>query len=181
MKYQDGRYLFARLQEQLFAGSLTRKGIVNSMAISKRRDIHSLVVMSSDKKIREDIKLEEKQKDFGHLIDKLVYWDIGDHAPTKSGRHLKAGNSLREDCGGWCKASKMVMIRIGRGRKIMFSKVEPADMEIECESKDNWMGIASGICFSRSTLVTTFHLCIDGFGVCFFSITWQQVTAKPSY
>jgi hypothetical protein len=89
--YQTGKYIFAKLQENLVAGSLSKRDVASSRAI-QAPDV-PLTLVSSGAKIREDSKWEEKQRDLSHLTHQLRHWDIVNKAPhqiweTLEGRDL---------------------------------------------------------------------------------------------
>jgi pimeloyl-ACP methyl ester carboxylesterase len=89
--YQGGKYIKARLQENLVANSFTKN------EVSAARNIQTpntpLVVISSGIEVRRDSEWERKQRDLTHLSDKLVAWDIVNKAPhevwqTVEGRQI---------------------------------------------------------------------------------------------
>ncbi|KAJ8111265.1 hypothetical protein ONZ43_g5662 [Nemania bipapillata] len=89
--YQTGKYIFARLQENLVAGTLSKRDVASSRAIQDR-DV-PLTLVSSGAKIRKDSKWEEKQRDLSGLTHNLHHWDIANDAPhrvweTMEGREL---------------------------------------------------------------------------------------------
>lgn len=89
--YQTGKYIFAKLQENLVADTLSKRDVASSRAIQSK-DV-PLTVISSGDKIRESKKWEEKQRDLSGLTHKLRHWDIVNHAPhrvweTLEGRDL---------------------------------------------------------------------------------------------
>ncbi|KAH8676317.1 hypothetical protein BX600DRAFT_432833 [Xylariales sp. PMI_506] len=77
--YQNGKYIFAKLQEGLVADSLTKRDVHSSRAIQSKDT--PLVVISSGNRIREDDEWANKQRDLTHLTNKLLYWDIVNNAP----------------------------------------------------------------------------------------------------
>lgn len=86
---QGGKYIFAKLQESLVAGSFSRRDVESSRQIQHRDT--PLVVVSSGKQIKHDSKWEKKQRDLTTLTDNLKHWDIVDGAPhevwaTQEGR-----------------------------------------------------------------------------------------------
>ncbi|KAK3902408.1 hypothetical protein C8A05DRAFT_33887 [Staphylotrichum tortipilum] len=87
--YQSGTTIFAKLQENLVAESLTRRDVVSSRAIQDKDT--RLAVISSGKQIRSDREWEDKQRDLTHLTTNLEGWDVVGDAPhrvwdTLSGR-----------------------------------------------------------------------------------------------
>ena len=77
--YQGGKFIKAKLQENLVADSLTRSE-VNSARTIQSTDT-PLVVISSGIHVRTDKDWERKQKDLTKLTDNLVSWDIVNKAP----------------------------------------------------------------------------------------------------
>ncbi|KAI0889984.1 uncharacterized protein GGS22DRAFT_149671 [Annulohypoxylon maeteangense] len=89
--YQTGKFLFAKLQENLVADTLSKRDLASSTAI-QNPDV-PLNLISSGVKIREDSGWEEKQRDLSHLTRKLQHWDIVNEAPhqvwdTHEGRDI---------------------------------------------------------------------------------------------
>ncbi|KAI1756692.1 mitochondrial integral membrane protein [Xylaria castorea] len=89
--YQTGKYIFAKLQENLVAETLSKRDVASSRAI-QAQDV-PLTLVSSGAKIHEDSKWEEQQRDLSHLTHKLRHWDIVDDAPhqvweTQEGRDI---------------------------------------------------------------------------------------------
>ncbi|KAI1105235.1 hypothetical protein F4804DRAFT_304735 [Jackrogersella minutella] len=89
--YQTGKFVFAKLQENLVADTLSKRDLASSTAI-QNQDV-SLSLVSSGVKIREDSGWEGKQRDLSHLTRKLMHWDIVDEAPhrvwdTRKGRDV---------------------------------------------------------------------------------------------
>lgn len=77
--YQGGKYIKAKLQENLVANSLTKN------EVSQARNIQSpktpLVVVSSGINVRKDDEWERKQRDLTLITDKLISWDVVNAAP----------------------------------------------------------------------------------------------------
>ncbi|KAI0409730.1 hypothetical protein F4802DRAFT_593367 [Xylaria palmicola] len=89
--YQTGKFIFAKLQENLVADTLSKRDVASSRAI-QARDV-PLTVVSSGTKIRQDSRWEEKQRDLTTLTHRLRHWDIVNNAPhqvweTLEGRDL---------------------------------------------------------------------------------------------
>ncbi|TLS28364.1 hypothetical protein PpBr36_00190 [Pyricularia pennisetigena] len=89
--YQTEKYLFAKLQENLVANSLTKRDVVSSRAIQYKST--PLVIVSSGVKIRKDSEWEGKQRDLCSLTRNLLSWDIAEKSPhevwtTPEGRAL---------------------------------------------------------------------------------------------
>ncbi|KAI1804026.1 hypothetical protein F4811DRAFT_521895 [Daldinia bambusicola] len=79
--YQTGKYLFAKLQENLVADTLSKRDLASSAAI-QNPDI-PLNLISSDERIRRDSGWEDKQRDLSHVTHKLKHWDIVNKAPHR--------------------------------------------------------------------------------------------------
>ena len=89
--YQGGKYIKAKLQENLVANSLTKN------EVSQARNIQSpktpLVVVSSGINVRKDDEWERKQRDLTLITNKLISWDVVNAAPhevwkTSEGRQI---------------------------------------------------------------------------------------------
>ncbi|KAF4978036.1 hypothetical protein FZEAL_5501 [Fusarium zealandicum] len=76
---QGGKFIFAKLQESLVAGSFTRRDAQTSRQIQDKDT--PLVVISSGEHIKHSHTWEKKQRDLTKLTDKLKSWDIVDGAP----------------------------------------------------------------------------------------------------
>lgn len=88
---QGGKYLKAKLQENLVANSLTKSEVNSARNIQTRET--PLVVVSSGINVRKDSEWEKKQEDLTKITDKLVAWDVVNKAPHKvwetlEGRHI---------------------------------------------------------------------------------------------
>lgn len=79
--YQGGKYIKAKLQENLVAGSFTRREIMQARNI-QRKDV-PLVVVSSDVRCRSDEEWCKKQEDLTKITDRLVSWDKVRKAPHR--------------------------------------------------------------------------------------------------
>jgi hypothetical protein len=77
--YQTGKFIFAKLQENLVAVSITRRDVVSSRAIQQQST--PLVVISSGVEVKKDGEWEKKQRDLSHLTGNLKHWDIVNKAP----------------------------------------------------------------------------------------------------
>ena len=89
--YQGGKYIKAKLQENLVADSLTKNEVNQARTI--QGDKTPLVIVSSGKHVRLDNEWERKQRDLTKITDALVSWDIVAGAPhevwrTYDGRKL---------------------------------------------------------------------------------------------
>lgn len=77
--WQTGKFLKAKLQENLVANSLTKNEVVSSRAIQGLDT--PLVVISSGNAVRLDEEWNRKQNDLTHLTNKLIAWDVVRKAP----------------------------------------------------------------------------------------------------
>jgi len=77
--YQNGKLIKAKLQEALVATTYTYNEITTAKVILPR-DV-PLAVVSSGERVKNDQRWYEAQSDLSALSDKLVGWDIVDHAP----------------------------------------------------------------------------------------------------
>lgn len=77
--YQTGKYIYAKLQENIVAVSLTKRDVTTSGAI---QDPHTpLTVISSGVMVRRSDEWARKQRDLTHLTRNLRHWDVVDEAP----------------------------------------------------------------------------------------------------
>ncbi|KAL6405451.1 hypothetical protein AUP68_11207 [Ilyonectria robusta] len=77
--WQGGKYILAKLRENLVAGSFTRRDVQGSRGIQDKDT--PLVVISSGKHVKSSGRWEHKQRDLTKLTDRLKSWDIVDGAP----------------------------------------------------------------------------------------------------
>jgi hypothetical protein len=77
--YQGGKYIKAKLQENLVADSLTKSEVQAARNIQTAKT--PLVVVSSGIMVRKDQNWEKKQEDLTKLTDKLVAWEVVGGAP----------------------------------------------------------------------------------------------------
>lgn len=77
--YQAGKYIKAKLQENLVADSLTKNEVSSARNIQSRNT--PLVIISSGIEVARDNEWERKQEDLTKLTDKLVGWDVVHGAP----------------------------------------------------------------------------------------------------
>ncbi|RYO79608.1 hypothetical protein DL766_005528 [Monosporascus sp. MC13-8B] len=89
--YQTGKFVFAKLQENLVATTLSKRDVASSRAI-QYPDV-ALTVVSSGLEIRKDSEWEDKQRDLTHITRNLQNWDVVDEAPhqvwdTPEGRDM---------------------------------------------------------------------------------------------
>jgi pimeloyl-ACP methyl ester carboxylesterase len=95
--YQNGKYIKAKLQENLVADSLTRN------EVSSARNIQSpktpLVVISSGIEVKKDGAWEKKQEDLTKITKKLVAWDIVNAAPHEVWKTAEGRKIIEERLG----------------------------------------------------------------------------------
>ena len=91
--YQGGKFIKAKLQENLVAESLTKNEASQARNIQSRRT--PLVVISSGIEVGRNNEWERKQKDLTTLTDKLVSWDVVNGAPHEVWRTLE-GRTIME-------------------------------------------------------------------------------------
>jgi pimeloyl-ACP methyl ester carboxylesterase len=88
---QSGKFIKAKLQENLVANSLTKNELSTSRIVMNQKA--KLVVVSSGIEMKRDSEWEKKQRDLTHLTEKLLSWDVVQKAPhevwaTKDGRDV---------------------------------------------------------------------------------------------
>lgn len=92
--YQGGKYLKAKLQENLVADSITKS------EISSARNIQSpemrLVVVSSGIETQRSQRWAEKQADLRKVTDNLVAWDVVRRAPHEVWRTFEGRTTLEK-------------------------------------------------------------------------------------
>ena len=89
--YQSGKYIKAKLQENLVANSLTKNEISQARNIQGKKT--PLVVVSSGDMVQKEEGWEEKQRDLTTVTHNLVGWDVVEGAPhevwrTAEGRRV---------------------------------------------------------------------------------------------
>lgn len=89
--YQSGKFIKAKLQENLVANSLTKNEVSQARNIQTPRT--PLVVVSSGIEVRKDNEWERKQEDLTRITDNLLSWDVVNKAPhqvwlTLEGRQI---------------------------------------------------------------------------------------------
>ncbi|KAI9894669.1 MAG: hypothetical protein M1814_002025 [Vezdaea aestivalis] len=77
--YQGGKFIKAKLQENLVAESLTKSEITTARQIQHPNT--PVVVISSGIRCHDDYEWQEKQTDLAKITDKLVAWNIVKKAP----------------------------------------------------------------------------------------------------
>ncbi|KAK7419019.1 hypothetical protein QQZ08_011038 [Neonectria magnoliae] len=92
--WQGGKYILAKLQENLVAGSFTLRDVKGSRGIQNKDT--KLVVISSGKQVKKSAKWEHKQRDLTRLTDRLKSWDIVDGAPHEVWRTLEGREKIEK-------------------------------------------------------------------------------------
>ncbi|GAP86175.2 putative integral membrane protein [Rosellinia necatrix] len=92
--YQTGKYIFAKLQENMLADTLSKRDVASSRAIQALNV--PLTLVSSGVKIREDSRWKEKQRDLSGLTDVLRHWDIVGHAPHRVWETIRGRDLIEE-------------------------------------------------------------------------------------
>ncbi|KAI9806834.1 MAG: hypothetical protein M1833_002491 [Piccolia ochrophora] len=95
--YQGGKYLKAKLQENLVADSLSKNEVSSARTIQSKKT--PLVVVSSGIEVRRRGEWERKQRDLTHLTKKLVAWDIVNGAPHRVWETLEGRQILERRLG----------------------------------------------------------------------------------
>ena len=95
--YQGGKFIKAKLQENLVANSLTKDNI------NQARNIQTpgtpLVVVSSGINVKNDDNWARKQRDLTKITDKLLAWDVVNKAPHEVWRTLEGRTVLERRLG----------------------------------------------------------------------------------
>lgn len=92
--YQNGKTIYAKLQESLVADSLTKRDVISSRAIQYKTT--PLVVISSGLQIRRDSEWESKQRDLTLITHNLEDWDIIEKAPHQIWRTLDGREAIEK-------------------------------------------------------------------------------------
>ena len=95
--YQSGKYIKAKLQENLVADSLTKDEVIQARTV--QGDKIPLVVVSSATHVRNDKDWESKQRDLTTVTDNLISWDIVNGAPHQVWRTLEGRETLEKRLG----------------------------------------------------------------------------------
>lgn len=95
--YQNGKYLKAKLQENLVADSLTKNEVLSARNIQTPKT--PLVVVSSGIMMKKDKAWESKQEDLAKLTDNLIAYDVVSGAPHEVWRTLKGREVLEKRLG----------------------------------------------------------------------------------
>ncbi|KAM3420132.1 hypothetical protein BST61_g3433 [Cercospora zeina] len=100
--YLGGKFIKAKLQENLVANSFSRQEISSARTI--QAEDTPLVVISSGIRVRSDENWASKQRDLTNITGKLLHWDVVNKAPhyvwhTRDGRDImekRLGQLLKE-------------------------------------------------------------------------------------
>ena len=95
--YQGGKYIKAKLQENLVANSLTKNEVSQARHIQKPET--PLVVVSSGINVRKDDEWKKKQKDLTKVTKNLLSWDVVNAAPHEVWRTMKGRKVLEKRLG----------------------------------------------------------------------------------
>lgn len=95
--YQNGRFIKAKLQENLVATSLTRTEIGTARNIQDKTT--PLVVISSGIKYRSNQNWAEKQEAMTKITDNLVSWDVVKQAPHNVWESLEGRKVMEKRLG----------------------------------------------------------------------------------
>ena len=95
--YQGGKYIKAKLQENLVANSLTKNEV--SQARNIQSDKTPLVVVSSGINVRKDQEWDSKQRDLTLITENLVSWDVVSAAPHEVWTTLEGRQILEKRLG----------------------------------------------------------------------------------
>ncbi|KAI1001684.1 hypothetical protein K3495_g6516 [Podosphaera aphanis] len=78
---QNGKYIKAKLQESLVAGSFTKNEIISAKTIQDENVPFALI--SSGIEVKKSSEWEAKQRELSQLTKNLLSWDIVDEAPAE--------------------------------------------------------------------------------------------------
>lgn len=92
--YQTGKYVFAKLQENLVADSLTKRDVATSRAIQYKDT--PFTIISSGENVRADDEWANKQRDLTHLTNNLQHWDIVNNASHEIWRTLEGRQTIEK-------------------------------------------------------------------------------------
>lgn len=101
--WQTGKFLKAKLQENLVANSLTKNEVTSA------RNIQAIdtpfVIISSGIEVRKDEEWGRKQNDLSHLTDDLLAWDVVNKAPHEVWKTLHGREIMEKRLGQLVKAA----------------------------------------------------------------------------
>lgn len=110
--YQGGKYIKAKLQENLVADSLTKNEVASARNIQS--DTTPLVVVSSGVEVRKDATWERKQKDLTTITDRLIGWDVVNGAPHQIWQTVQGRDVLEKRLGQLVLGENSTRINTGR-------------------------------------------------------------------
>lgn len=122
--WTTGKFIKAKLQENLVAESLTKSAVASSRGIISQ-DL-PLVVVSSGIKVRSDEEWERKQKDLSKITENLVSWDVVNKAPHQVWDTLGGREVMEKRLGQLVTAAKKYKPTI---------VIEDDDFEAEAEAE----------------------------------------------
>ncbi|PPJ50819.1 hypothetical protein CBER1_06503 [Cercospora berteroae] len=101
--YLGGKFIKAKLQENLVANSFSRQEVSSARTI--QAEDTPLVVISSGIRVRSDDRWASKQRDLTNITGKLLHWDVVNKAPhyvwhTQDGRDImekRLGQLMKEN------------------------------------------------------------------------------------
>ena len=99
---QTGKFLKAKLQENLVAASLSKSDAVGAGSIQDKDT--PVVIVSSGIKAGSDNEWKEKQRDLTHYTENLVSWDIVGKAPHQVWRTFEGRQLMEKRLGELVKA-----------------------------------------------------------------------------
>lgn len=102
--YQNGKFIKAKLQENLVANSLTHSEVSQARNIQSRNT--PLVVVSSGNHNRKDQDWQAKQEDLTTLTDRLISWDVVSDAPHEVWKTFEGRTILEKRLGELVNATK---------------------------------------------------------------------------
>ena len=103
---QSGKFIKARLQENLVADSLSKNELASARIIQSRET--PLVIISSGIKTRSDGEWERKQRDLTSLTDNLVAWDVVNKAPHQVWQTMNGRDAMEKRLSKLVQESKKV-------------------------------------------------------------------------
>lgn len=95
--YQGGKYIKAKLQENLVAESLTKSEVMSARHIQTPET--PVVVVSSGIMMKKDKDWEKKQEDLTKITDRLLSWDVVGGAPHEVWQTLDGRTVLEQRLG----------------------------------------------------------------------------------
>ena len=95
--YQSGKFIKAKLQENLVALSLTKNEIYGARTI--QRENTPLAIVSSGIEVRKSKEWESKQEDLTKITKPLVAWDVVNKAPHEVWKTLEGRKAMEQRLG----------------------------------------------------------------------------------